>query len=60
MLKGLHFQLHAICLDGFPAPMKWAIIGMGVMLAKTVGANHVKTYGDKPTIEGELWKRVFW
>lgn len=59
-LKVLRFQLYVICLDGFPDAMRWITLGMGIRLAKSVGANHAKTYGDKPTIEGELWKRVFW
>jgi len=59
-LKVYRFQLHAICLDGFPVPMRWVTLGIAVRLAESVGASHVKTYGDKPTIEGELWKRVFW
>lgn len=59
-MKVHRLQLHAICLDGFPVPMRWTILGIAVRLAKSVGASHVKTYGDKPTIEGELWKRVFW
>ena len=40
--------------------MRWTTLGIGIRLAKSTGANHVKTYGDKPTIESELWKRVFW
>ena len=40
--------------------MRWATLGIAISLAKSVGANYMKTYRDKPTIEGELWKRVFW
>ena len=40
--------------------MKWITLGISVRLVTSVGANHLKTYGDKPTIEGEQWKRVFW
>ena len=50
-LNYLRLQLHAICMDGFPTPMKWATLGIGVRLAESVGANHMKTYGSSPTID---------
>ena len=59
-MKVFCFQLYELSLDGFPMHMRWTTLGIGISLAKSVGANYMKTYRDKPTIEGELWKRVFW
>ena len=38
----------------------WLLIGVGIRLCQDVGAHRQKTYGPKPTVIGELWKRVFW
>ncbi|KAF5349865.1 hypothetical protein D9758_014004 [Tetrapyrgos nigripes] len=37
----------------------WVQVAVGIRLAQEVGA-HRRRQGQKPTIEGELWKRVFW
>ncbi|PCH39377.1 hypothetical protein WOLCODRAFT_29517 [Wolfiporia cocos MD-104 SS10] len=55
------FCLTAIFLQGSSAPQAcWTIIGVGIRMAQDVGAHRKKVYNDKPTIEEELWKRVFW
>lgn len=41
-------------------PVAWLLISIGLRKAQDVGAHRKKIYGDKPTIEGELWKRAFW
>ncbi|KAH0827908.1 hypothetical protein J3R83DRAFT_3537 [Lanmaoa asiatica] len=41
-------------------PVAWLFISIGLRKAQDVGAHRKKIYGDKPSIEGELWKRAFW
>ncbi|KAG8213977.1 hypothetical protein J3R82DRAFT_10726 [Butyriboletus roseoflavus] len=41
-------------------PVAWLFISVGLRKAQDVGAHRKKIYGDKPSIEGELWKRAFW
>ena len=41
-------------------PVAWLFISVGLRKAQDVGAHRRKIYGDKPSIEGELWKRAFW
>ncbi|KAI9569698.1 fungal-specific transcription factor domain-containing protein [Boletus coccyginus] len=41
-------------------PASWLFNGVGLRKAQDVGAHRKKIYGDKPSIEGELWKRAFW
>ena len=36
------------------------MVGVGIRLAQDVGAHRRKVYGNKLTIEDELWKRAFW
>ncbi|KAG0702839.1 fungal-specific transcription factor domain-containing protein [Suillus ampliporus] len=53
------------CLEdlqvGTSAPQAcWTIVGIGIRLAQDVGAHRRKAYGNKPTVEEELWKRAFW
>ncbi|KAF8134641.1 fungal-specific transcription factor domain-containing protein [Boletus edulis] len=41
-------------------PVAWLFISIGLRKAQDVGAHRKKIYGDKTSIEGELWKRAFW
>ncbi|KAG9316662.1 fungal-specific transcription factor domain-containing protein [Chiua virens] len=41
-------------------PVAWLFISVGLRKAQDVGAHRKKIYGDRPSIEGELWKRAFW
>ncbi|KAG6333681.1 hypothetical protein ID866_5411 [Astraeus odoratus] len=41
-------------------PVAWLFISVGIRKAQDVGAHRKKVYGDKPSVEGELWKRAFW
>ncbi|KAF5366455.1 hypothetical protein D9758_009805 [Tetrapyrgos nigripes] len=59
------YQLQTICISiaflqvtTIPDSV-WVQIAVGIRLAQQVGA-HRRRPGQKPTIEGELWKRVFW
>ncbi|KAI0092322.1 fungal-specific transcription factor domain-containing protein [Irpex rosettiformis] len=40
--------------------MSWHGGGYGIRIAQMMGAHRKKSYGEKPTIEGELKKRAFW
>ncbi|KAG8213475.1 hypothetical protein J3R82DRAFT_12012 [Butyriboletus roseoflavus] len=59
-------DLQIYCLSvqfllGTSAPQAcWTIVGIGIRLAQDVGAHRRKSYNEKLTVEGELWKRVFW
>lgn len=48
----MHAYTHAVDL--------WALAGLGLRRALSVGAHRRKSYGGKLTVEGELWKRAFW
>lgn len=41
-------------------PVAWLFISVGIRKAQDVGAHRRKIYGDKPSVEEELWKRAFW
>ncbi|KAF9227310.1 hypothetical protein BS17DRAFT_775262 [Gyrodon lividus] len=41
-------------------PVAWLFISIGLRKAQDVGAHRKKIYGDKPSVEEELWKRAFW
>lgn len=41
-------------------PVAWLFISVGIRKAQDVGAHRKKVYGDKPSVEQELWKRAFW
>ncbi|KAF8844397.1 hypothetical protein BDN67DRAFT_1008235 [Paxillus ammoniavirescens] len=41
-------------------PVAWFFISIGLRKAQDVGAHRKKIYGDKPSVEEELWKRAFW
>ncbi|KAF9241629.1 fungal-specific transcription factor domain-containing protein [Melanogaster broomeanus] len=41
-------------------PVGWLFISIGLRKAQDVGAHRKKIYGDKPSVEEELWKRAFW
>jgi hypothetical protein len=41
-------------------PAGWLFISIGLRKAQDVGAHRKKIYGDKPSVEEELWKRAFW
>ncbi|KAF5339481.1 hypothetical protein D9758_015312 [Tetrapyrgos nigripes] len=59
------YQLQIICISIFflqatsTPESVWVQVAVGIRLAQEVGA-HRRMPGQKPTIEGELWKRVFW
>ncbi|KAJ7243946.1 fungal-specific transcription factor domain-containing protein, partial [Mycena rebaudengoi] len=38
----------------------WKLIGIGLRLAGDVGAHRRKHPVERPSVEGELWKRAFW
>ncbi|KAI0092329.1 fungal-specific transcription factor domain-containing protein [Irpex rosettiformis] len=42
------------------ASTSWHGVGYGLRIAQMIGAHRKKSYGTKPTVEGELRKRVFW
>ncbi|KAG1729861.1 fungal-specific transcription factor domain-containing protein [Suillus paluster] len=55
------YCLSVLYLQGTSAPQAcWTIVGIGIRLAQDVGAHRRKAYGNKPTVEEELWKRAFW
>ncbi|KAH7888654.1 fungal-specific transcription factor domain-containing protein [Phlebopus sp. FC_14] len=41
-------------------PVAWLFISIGLRKAQDVAAHRKKVYGDKPSVEEELWKRAFW
>ncbi|KAJ7664066.1 fungal-specific transcription factor domain-containing protein [Mycena rosella] len=48
-------------LEGSSAPQAcWTLIGVGLRLAQDVGAHRRTSRVEKPSVENELWKRVFW
>lgn len=54
-------QLSVLFLQGTSAPQAcWTMVGIGIRLAQDVGAHRRKSYNEKITVEGELWKRAFW
>ncbi|KAJ2932550.1 hypothetical protein H1R20_g4546, partial [Candolleomyces eurysporus] len=59
------YELQALCLavlyiQGTSTSDKcWYLVGLGVRAAQDIGLNK-KGAGTKPTVEGELRKRVFW
>ncbi|KAF7359679.1 Zn(2)-C6 fungal-type domain-containing protein [Mycena venus] len=57
------YHLQYYCLASsfleFSAPAAcWTLIGIGLRIAQEVGAHRYKK--GPPTVESELWKRVFW
>ena len=38
----------------------WTIIGLGIRMAQDIGIHRKKMYNPHPTVDDELWKRVFW
>jgi hypothetical protein len=39
----------------------WYSIGVGIRKMQDIGAHSKQSYGKgKPTVENELWKRVWW
>lgn len=55
------YSLSVIFLQGCSSPQAcWTLVGVGIRLAQDVGAHRRKVYGNKLTIEDELWKRAFW
>jgi hypothetical protein len=38
----------------------WVLLGTAIRMAMDVGAHRQSTYGPKPTVVGEQWKRAFW
>ncbi|KAJ2935650.1 hypothetical protein H1R20_g1444, partial [Candolleomyces eurysporus] len=59
------YELQALCLavnyvQGSSTQEKaWYMIGLGIRAAQDIGLNH-KDGNTKPTVEGELRKRIFW
>ncbi|KAJ7764189.1 fungal-specific transcription factor domain-containing protein [Mycena maculata] len=48
-------------LEGSSAPHGcWTLLGVGIRLAQDVGAHRRTAHHEPPSVEGELWKRVFW
>ncbi|EGO25312.1 hypothetical protein SERLADRAFT_437067 [Serpula lacrymans var. lacrymans S7.9] len=41
-------------------PVAWLFISIGLRKAQDVGAHRKKVYGNKPSVDEELWKRAFW
>ncbi|KAF8630684.1 hypothetical protein AX15_002827 [Amanita polypyramis BW_CC] len=41
-------------------PASWVTMGVGFRKAQDVGAHRKKLYGEKPSVDRELWKRCFW
>jgi len=41
-------------------PVGWHVAAAGLRKAQDVGAHRKKTYREKASVEGELWKRAFW
>ncbi|KAJ7178492.1 fungal-specific transcription factor domain-containing protein [Mycena crocata] len=41
-------------------PAAWQFTSLGLHKAQDVGAHRKKVYDNKPSVEGELWKRAFW
>ncbi|KAJ2930730.1 hypothetical protein H1R20_g6368, partial [Candolleomyces eurysporus] len=55
-----HTQLAVLYIQGTSTSDKcWYLVGLGVRAAQDIGLNK-KGAGTKPTVEGELRKRVFW
>ncbi|EKM58712.1 uncharacterized protein PHACADRAFT_253204 [Phanerochaete carnosa HHB-10118-sp] len=52
----IYCYLHGSCMTH----ASWAQIGHGLRIAQDMGAHRRRSYGKKPTIEGELMKRAFW
>jgi len=40
--------------------MSWLLSGIAIRLAQGRGAHRRSDQKSRPTLEGELWKRVFW
>ncbi|KAJ7776347.1 fungal-specific transcription factor domain-containing protein [Mycena metata] len=60
-LSDLQFYCLATIFLEFSLPSAcWTFVGLGIRLAQDVGAHRAQTFGGRPTIEGELWKRNFW
>lgn len=41
-------------------PAAWVFVSVGMRKVQDVGAHRKKVYSGKPTVDEELWKRVFW
>ncbi|KAJ7462376.1 hypothetical protein B0H11DRAFT_2312056 [Mycena galericulata] len=41
-------------------PVGWMFVSIGLRKAQDVGAHRKKVYGNKPSIDGEMWKKAFW
>lgn len=55
-----HVQIAIMYLQGTSTPEAcWPLLGLGVRFAQDVGA-HRKKSNERPTVEGETWKRAFW
>ncbi|KAJ7027175.1 fungal-specific transcription factor domain-containing protein [Mycena alexandri] len=60
-LSHLQFYCLATIFLEFSVPSAcWTFVGLGIRLAQDVGAHRAQSFGGRPTIESELWKRNFW
>ncbi|KAJ7278920.1 fungal-specific transcription factor domain-containing protein [Mycena rebaudengoi] len=56
-----YYCLALLFLEGAAAPQAvWTLVGLGLRLAQDVGVHRRKNIVERPTVEGELWKRAFW
>ncbi|KAI0030613.1 fungal-specific transcription factor domain-containing protein, partial [Vararia minispora EC-137] len=57
-------QIACLCatylLSGSAFHASWITVGLGIRLAQDFGAHRKTSYGSKPTVEDELYKRSFW
>ncbi|KAI0047765.1 hypothetical protein FA95DRAFT_1492043 [Auriscalpium vulgare] len=60
------FEAQVLCLTSqFQSDTRWhlgawVVLGIGVRKVEDVGAHRRKSYGTGPSVEDELWKRVWW
>ncbi|KZV61985.1 hypothetical protein PENSPDRAFT_759060 [Peniophora sp. CONT] len=52
--------LGAMYMSSVSLTHTWMYVGAGLRLAVDIGAHKRHTYGAKPTLEDELYKRAFW
>ncbi|KAJ6466134.1 fungal-specific transcription factor domain-containing protein, partial [Mycena vitilis] len=56
-----YYSLAAQFLDGCSAPQaRWNLVGLGLRAAQDIGCHRRTARIEVPTIERELYKRVFW
>ncbi|KAJ7627737.1 fungal-specific transcription factor domain-containing protein [Mycena polygramma] len=56
-----YYSLAAQFLDGCSAPQaRWNLVGLGLRAAQDIGCHRRTARIEVPTVERELYKRVFW